>query len=235
MDVSSRRMVGWAVHDRERADHAAALIHRICADSGINPHGLVLHSDNGKPMRGRTMIATLQWLGIVPSFSRPHVCNDHPTPKRCSHAHAPAVVSAAALLQRHGGQTMGRGVCWLVPRRPSSQCDSLRHPGSTPCRRGCRAPRATPPRLRARAGATAGPLVRADTQLDTHRDGGAPSEPWPPDPESATTILTLTAAKSARSAGSVPSSSPCGTTPRRMKHSTVAAALARRSATTLVL
>ena len=24
------------------------------------------------------MIATLQWLGIVPSFSRPHVCNDHP-------------------------------------------------------------------------------------------------------------------------------------------------------------
>lgn len=78
MDVWSRRMVGWAVHDRERADHAAALIHRICADSGINPHGLVLHSDNGKPMRGRTMIATLQWLGIVPSFSRPHVCNDHP-------------------------------------------------------------------------------------------------------------------------------------------------------------
>ena len=24
------------------------------------------------------MIATLQWLGIVPSFSRPHVCNDNP-------------------------------------------------------------------------------------------------------------------------------------------------------------
>jgi hypothetical protein len=29
-------------------------------------------------MRGRTMVATLQWLGIVPSFSRPHVCNDNP-------------------------------------------------------------------------------------------------------------------------------------------------------------
>ena len=29
-------------------------------------------------MRGNTMIATLQWLGIVPSFSRPHVCNDNP-------------------------------------------------------------------------------------------------------------------------------------------------------------
>jgi transposase InsO family protein len=38
----------------------------------------VLHSDNGKPMRGSTMLAMLQWLGIVPSFSRPHVSNDNP-------------------------------------------------------------------------------------------------------------------------------------------------------------
>ena len=29
-------------------------------------------------MRGIPMIATWQWLGIVPSFSRPHVCNDNP-------------------------------------------------------------------------------------------------------------------------------------------------------------
>jgi transposase InsO family protein len=78
MDVWSRRIVGWDVHEHEIATHAAALIQRICADSGVDPTGLVLHSDNGKPMRGRTMLATLQWLGIVPSFSRPHVCNDNP-------------------------------------------------------------------------------------------------------------------------------------------------------------
>ena len=70
--------MGWNVHEHEVAGHAAALIQRICGDSGIDPNGLVLHSDNGKPMRGRTMVATLQWLGIVPSFSRPHVCNDNP-------------------------------------------------------------------------------------------------------------------------------------------------------------
>ena len=29
-------------------------------------------------MRGTTRIATLQWLGIVPSSSRPRVCNDNP-------------------------------------------------------------------------------------------------------------------------------------------------------------
>jgi putative transposase len=78
IDVWSRRIVGWEIHDAESAERAAALIQRICAESGVDPTGLVLHSDNGKPMRGNTMIATLQWLGIVPSFSRPHVCNDNP-------------------------------------------------------------------------------------------------------------------------------------------------------------
>jgi putative transposase len=78
LDVWSRRIVGWEVCERESADEAASLIQRICAVAGIDPKGLVLHSDNGKPMRGATMISTLQWLGIVPSFSRPHVSNDNP-------------------------------------------------------------------------------------------------------------------------------------------------------------
>jgi transposase InsO family protein len=78
IDVWSRRIVGWAVHERESADHAAALIRNICVESGVDSAGLVLHSDNGKPMRGSTMLAMLQWLGIVPSFSRPHVSNDNP-------------------------------------------------------------------------------------------------------------------------------------------------------------
>jgi len=78
IDVWSRRIVGWDVHEHESAERAATLMQRICAESGVDPTGLVLHADNGKPMRGSTMIATLQWLGIVPSFSRPHVCNDNP-------------------------------------------------------------------------------------------------------------------------------------------------------------
>lgn len=78
MDVWSRRIVGAEVYERESPDLAAALIQRVCTDAGIDPKGLVLHSDNGKPMRGATMIATLQWLGVVPSFSRPHVSNDNP-------------------------------------------------------------------------------------------------------------------------------------------------------------
>jgi transposase InsO family protein len=78
IDVWSRRIMGWDVHERESAEHAAALVRRICDEDGVDPKGLVLHSDNGKAMRGSTMLATLQWLGVVPSFSRPHVCNDNP-------------------------------------------------------------------------------------------------------------------------------------------------------------
>jgi putative transposase len=78
MDVWSRRIVGWQIHEQESAHCAAALIREICTVLQIDPNGLVLHSDNGKPMRGSTMVATLQWLGIVPSFSRPHVSDDNP-------------------------------------------------------------------------------------------------------------------------------------------------------------
>ena len=39
---------------------------------------LVLHSDNGSPMKGATMLETLYALGITPSKSRPRVSNDNP-------------------------------------------------------------------------------------------------------------------------------------------------------------
>lgn len=77
MDVWSRRIVGWTVAERESSEVAAELIQRVCRDGEVDPRGLVLHSDNGKPMRGAMMVSTLQWLGIVPSFSRPHVSDDN--------------------------------------------------------------------------------------------------------------------------------------------------------------
>ncbi len=78
MDVWSRRIVGWTVDETETAARAAALIQQCCEAEQIDPRGLILHSDNGAPMRGGTMVATLQWLGIIPSFSRPHVSDDNP-------------------------------------------------------------------------------------------------------------------------------------------------------------
>lgn len=78
MDVWSRRIVGWTVETMESADVAAALFKRTCRDGNVDPRGLVLHSDNGAAMRGSTMLATLQQLGVVASFSRPHVSDDNP-------------------------------------------------------------------------------------------------------------------------------------------------------------
>jgi putative transposase len=78
MDVWSRRIVGWKIATRESPELAAELIQQTCRDGSVDPRGLVLHSDNGAPMRGSTMLSTLQWLGIVPSFSRPHVSDDNP-------------------------------------------------------------------------------------------------------------------------------------------------------------
>ncbi len=78
MDVWSRKIVGWAVHDSESKELAADLVRKIAADAGVDLCGWVLHADNGGPMKGSTMVATLQKLGVIPSFSRPHVSDDNP-------------------------------------------------------------------------------------------------------------------------------------------------------------
>ena len=78
VDVWSRKIVGWAVHELEDAALAADLIRAAVLREGIDSGQLVLHSDNGGPMKGATMLATLQWLGITPSFSRPGVSDDNP-------------------------------------------------------------------------------------------------------------------------------------------------------------
>jgi putative transposase len=78
MDVYSRKIVGWQVYERESSDWAAEIIRDIVQREGIPRQQVTLHSDNGGPMKGATMLATLQTLGILPSFSRPAVSDDNP-------------------------------------------------------------------------------------------------------------------------------------------------------------
>lgn len=49
----------------------------ICVLENIAPKQVVRHSDNGSPMKGAAMLATLQKLGVIPSFSRPACSIDH--------------------------------------------------------------------------------------------------------------------------------------------------------------
>lgn len=78
VDVWSRKIVGWEVHAEESMELSSRLITRMCEVLGVDPDGIVLHADNGGPMKGSTMLATLQRLGVVASFSRPSVSNDNP-------------------------------------------------------------------------------------------------------------------------------------------------------------
>ncbi len=77
-DIFSRMIVGWTIEEVESADHAGWLIDRICQEQGIAKRQLTLHSDNGGPMTGATMVATLKRLEVIPSLSRPAVSNDNP-------------------------------------------------------------------------------------------------------------------------------------------------------------
>jgi putative transposase len=78
VDIFSRKIVGWQVFDCESAERAAELLEDICRRQGINPNQVTVHSDNGGPMKGETMLATMQRLGVAHSRSRAAVSNDNP-------------------------------------------------------------------------------------------------------------------------------------------------------------
>jgi putative transposase len=78
LDIFSRKIVGWQIYESESSELAGEVMRDICQREKIAPDQVVLHSDNGSPMKGAMMLATLQSLGVMPSFSRPAVSNDNP-------------------------------------------------------------------------------------------------------------------------------------------------------------
>jgi len=78
VDVWSRKIIAAQVFPEESMEHSSRLLAKACLIHGVQPESLVLHSDNGGPMKGATMLATLQRLEVIPSFSRPSVSNDNP-------------------------------------------------------------------------------------------------------------------------------------------------------------
>lgn len=80
LDLYSRKIVGWEIWTEESADKASVLVRRAIMSERRSNHSepLVLHSDNGSPMKGASLLETLYALGITPSKSRPRVSNDNP-------------------------------------------------------------------------------------------------------------------------------------------------------------
>jgi len=79
MDLYSRKIVGWEVHDRDDAEHAKQLLKRTALAEGIAQleRKPVLHGDNGATLKATTVLAMLHWLGVKPSYSRPRVSDDN--------------------------------------------------------------------------------------------------------------------------------------------------------------
>jgi len=78
IDLFSRKIVGWDIWETEDAKHAKELLKKAVLNEKIQGAPLVLHSDNGSPMKAATFQVLLEKLGIQSSYSRPRVSNDNP-------------------------------------------------------------------------------------------------------------------------------------------------------------
>ena len=79
LDLYSRKIVGWEVHDSDDSGHAVHLVRRTALAEGIAAMTTkpVLHGDNGSTLKATTVLAMLNWLGVKPSYSRPRVSDDN--------------------------------------------------------------------------------------------------------------------------------------------------------------
>lgn len=78
VDIYSRKIIAAEVFASESGKHAAELLQRAIWREKCSSQNLVLHSDNGGPMRSYTMLAKMYALGVLSSYSRPRVSNDNP-------------------------------------------------------------------------------------------------------------------------------------------------------------
>jgi transposase InsO family protein len=79
LDLYSRKVIGWEVHDKDDSECAKNLVHRTALSERISmlENKPVLHGDNGATLKATTVLTMLHWLGVKPSYSRPRVSDDN--------------------------------------------------------------------------------------------------------------------------------------------------------------
>ncbi len=203
LDVWSRKIVGYEVHTEECSELAAWLLEVSCDAERVAAGSLVLHSDNGSPMKAATMLAKLQELGVATSFSRPSASNDNPFSESAFRTAKYRPDFPSRPFESLEGARLGRRLRALVQHRAPAQLDQLRRSGRPTRRPRCRPARAQGSGLRARQGPAPGTVERQHAQLDARRvrdtqpspraEGG---DPGLIDELEATTTLTPTGAAS---------------------------------------
>ena len=77
MDLYSRFVVGWYLSPSESTAEASHFLKTLAQRENIEASELIIHADNGGPMRGRALADLLESLGIERSHSRPRTSNDN--------------------------------------------------------------------------------------------------------------------------------------------------------------
>lgn len=77
IDMFSRKVVGWSVAAQESGTLARKIFAYALAAEGIRANQLIVHADNGKPMRSHTLQSLFNLLAVTASHGRPHTSNDN--------------------------------------------------------------------------------------------------------------------------------------------------------------
>ena len=79
LDLFSRKIVGFEVHESDSSDYAVDLLRRTALAEGLHTldHKPVLHGDNGSTLKATSVLAMMHWLGLKASYSRPRVSDDN--------------------------------------------------------------------------------------------------------------------------------------------------------------
>ena len=134
--------LGWRVHNRED-NELSARPSSICEAEGADPKKLVLHSDNGRPIKGAAMVATLESLGVTRSLSRPSVSNDNPFVESTFRTVKDAPASPTSPLKASRPRRLRSRSSSPGPTKASPQRHLLRDAGTTSHQRSRSAPRAS--------------------------------------------------------------------------------------------
>jgi len=134
-DLFSRKIVGAEVHEEESGGHASDLLERTLIAEQCTFCEVVLHADNGAPMKSQTLRSKMLELGVTPSYSRPRVSDDNPFPESLFRTlkYCPQWPSQGFASLEEARQWVGRFVRWYNDEHRHSQLNfvtpSERHQG----------------------------------------------------------------------------------------------------------
>jgi putative transposase len=77
IDMFSRKVVGHEIYAKEDGSLARGLFAQTLAEEGVHPGQIMVHADNGKPMRSKMLQGLFDFLQVKVSHGRPHTSNDN--------------------------------------------------------------------------------------------------------------------------------------------------------------